>query len=64
MAGALGLRLGGPRVYGDVRVDDAWMGRGRARLGPADIDRALALFRRTVVLLWALAAAAAAFTLI
>jgi adenosylcobinamide-phosphate synthase len=63
MAGALGLRLGGPRVYGDVRVDDAWMGRGRARLGPDDIDRAIALYRRTVVLLWATATAAAALTL-
>ena len=30
MAGALGLRLAGPRVYGDVTVDDGWMGDGRA----------------------------------
>ena len=29
MAGALGLSLAGPRVYGGVRVDDATMGDGR-----------------------------------
>jgi adenosylcobinamide-phosphate synthase len=59
MAGALGFRLGGPRTYGDVRVEDAWMGRGRSRLGPDDVDRALALYRRTVGVLWTVAAAAA-----
>ncbi|EJW12840.1 Adenosylcobinamide-phosphate synthase [Rhodovulum sp. PH10] len=45
MAGALGLRLAGPRVYGGVRVDDAWMGDGRAEATPADIFRALTLYR-------------------
>ncbi len=45
MAGALGLRLAGPRVYGAVRVDDAWMGAGRAAAGVADIERALRLVR-------------------
>jgi adenosylcobinamide-phosphate synthase len=60
MAGALGFRLGGPRIYGEVRVEDAWMGRGRSRLGPADVDSALALYRRTVAALWAVAAAATA----
>ena len=34
MAAALGLRLAGPRVYGGVMVDDAWMGDGRARSDP------------------------------
>ena len=29
MAGALGLALAGPRNYGGVRVDDAFMGNGR-----------------------------------
>ena len=29
MAGALGLSLAGPRVYGDTRIDDAFMGNGR-----------------------------------
>jgi adenosylcobinamide-phosphate synthase len=45
MAGALGLRLNGPRVYGATRVDDAWMGDGNAGAGAADIRRALALYR-------------------
>ncbi len=46
MAGALGLRLAGPRVYGTVRVEDAWMGDGRAAAMPADLARALRLYRR------------------
>jgi adenosylcobinamide-phosphate synthase len=44
MAGALGLRLAGPRVYGDQRVEDAWMGNGRADAGADDIDRALRVY--------------------
>jgi adenosylcobinamide-phosphate synthase len=55
MAGALGLRLAGPRVYGAVRVDDGWMGDGRAEATTADIRRALALYRRACLLLWGLA---------
>ena len=39
MAGALGLRLAGPRVYGETRVDDAFMGDGRAAATAADIRR-------------------------
>ncbi len=46
MAGALGLRLAGPRVYGATRVEDAWMGDGRADASLADLDRALGLYRR------------------
>lgn len=45
-AGALGLRLAGPRVYGGTAVEDAWMGDGRTTATPEDIRRALALFRR------------------
>ncbi len=45
MAGALGLRLAGPRTYGAIRVEDAWMGDGRADATPADLRRALALYR-------------------
>jgi adenosylcobinamide-phosphate synthase len=41
MAGALGLRLAGPRRYGGELVEDAWMGDGRAAATPADIRRAL-----------------------
>jgi adenosylcobinamide-phosphate synthase len=56
MAGALGLRLAGPRVYGDVPVDDRWMGDGRAEATADDIDRALALYRTACGLLFGLAA--------
>jgi adenosylcobinamide-phosphate synthase len=41
MAGALGLRLAGPRRYAGELVDDAWMGDGRAGAAPTDIRRAL-----------------------
>ncbi|WID94793.1 adenosylcobinamide-phosphate synthase CbiB [Bosea vestrisii] len=57
MAGALGLRLAGPRVYGAVRVEDGWMSDGRAEATAADIRRALGLYRRACLLLWGLAAA-------
>lgn len=60
MAGALGLRLAGPRVYAGVAVDDAWMGDGRAAAAPADVERALAVYRTACGLLWLLAAGAAA----
>jgi adenosylcobinamide-phosphate synthase len=45
MAGALGLRLAGPRAYDGEIVDDSWMGDGRAEAGSADIRRALRVFR-------------------
>ncbi|GAC1347461.1 MAG: adenosylcobinamide-phosphate synthase CbiB [Acetobacteraceae bacterium] len=45
MAGALGLRLAGPRTYAYGRVEDAWMGNGRAEATTADLRRALALYR-------------------
>ncbi|MBU1176192.1 MAG: adenosylcobinamide-phosphate synthase CbiB [Alphaproteobacteria bacterium] len=46
MAGALGLRLGGPRAYGGVLVDLPFMGTGRAEAVPDDIERALRLYGR------------------
>ena len=46
MAGALGLKLAGPRVYRDTLVDDAFMGEGRRQAGAADIRQALRLFTR------------------
>jgi adenosylcobinamide-phosphate synthase len=45
MAGALGLKLAGPRVYGQMLVDDAFMGDGRREATAADIRRALGLYR-------------------
>jgi adenosylcobinamide-phosphate synthase len=46
MAGALGLKLAGPRVYGETLVDDAFMGSGRREAGAADIRQALRLYKR------------------
>jgi len=50
MAGALGLRLAGPRVYGETPVQDAWMGEGRPAATAADIRRALAMYRTACAL--------------
>ena len=63
MAGALGLSLAGPRVYGGVRVDDATMGDGRRDAESADIVRALALYRRADAILLALLATATVFVI-
>jgi adenosylcobinamide-phosphate synthase len=45
MAGALGIRLAGPRIYGGVAGDFHWVGNGTAELGPRDVRNALALYR-------------------
>jgi adenosylcobinamide-phosphate synthase len=45
MAGALGLRLAGPRIYGETLVADGWMGDGRPAATIADLRRALVLYR-------------------
>jgi adenosylcobinamide-phosphate synthase len=49
MAGALGLRLAGPRVYGGKSVDDHWMGGGKVEATVDDIGRALTIYRVAVV---------------
>jgi adenosylcobinamide-phosphate synthase len=60
MAGALGLMLAGPRVYGGIRIDDANMGDGRREAGPDDIRAALKLYRTADALLIGLVALLAA----
>jgi len=45
MAGALGLKLAGPRVYGATLVEDAFMGEGRDAVTAADVRRGLQLYR-------------------
>jgi adenosylcobinamide-phosphate synthase len=59
MAGALGLALAGPRVYGGVRIEDALMGDGRRDATAGDIRAALQLYRRADAMLIALVAIAA-----
>ncbi len=55
MAGALGLALAGPRVYGGVTVDDSFMGEGGRRdADAADIRRAMKLYGIADMLLIAL----------
>ena len=44
MAGALSLRLAGPRIYDGILAPDNWMGDGRADAGADDIRRALNLY--------------------
>ncbi len=53
MAGALDLKLAGPRSYGGVVVLDAYMGAGRAGASAADIRRALALAAMAWLILFA-----------
>lgn len=45
MAGALGLSLAGPRAYGGIVINDAFMGDGRRAAKTTDIRAALALYR-------------------
>jgi adenosylcobinamide-phosphate synthase len=52
IAGALGLRLAGPRVYGETLIEDAFMGDGRREATAADIIRALRLYRAACVAQW------------
>jgi adenosylcobinamide-phosphate synthase len=57
MAGALGIVLAGPRAYGGVMTLDGVMGEGgRRAASPADIRRALRLYRIADALLIALVA--------
>jgi adenosylcobinamide-phosphate synthase len=54
MAGALGLALAGPRRYAEGAVADPWVGEGSARAAPADIARALVLYRHACLVQWGL----------
>ncbi len=60
MAGALGLALGGPRVYHGAEVDGALMGDGRREAKAKDIHAALDLYARADGLLIAIVAVIAA----
>jgi adenosylcobinamide-phosphate synthase len=45
MAGALGLKLAGPRIYDGVTIEDAHMGDGRRDATASDIRHGLRLYR-------------------
>lgn len=60
MAGALGLRLAGPRIYDGTVVDDHWIGDGRETASAKDIRLALKQYRVACALQLAGVAALAA----
>jgi len=49
MAGALGIRLGGPRVYVGELVGEPWLNAAAPDPGPEDARRGLHLYVRTLV---------------
>jgi adenosylcobinamide-phosphate synthase len=59
MAGALGLRFGGPRDYDGETVDLPWLGSGREQLTRQDITRGLRLYGRSLWLMLAFLLSAA-----
>lgn len=50
MAGALGIRLAGPRIYQGIQTDMAWMGEGLPDPHLSDLFAALAVFRQACML--------------
>ena len=50
MAGALGLKLSGPRVYHGALTDEDWIGEGREEATAADIRRALGVYKTACTL--------------
>lgn len=50
MAGALGVRLSGPRVYADRIAQEPWLNEGAHDPAAADLARGLRLYRRAVAL--------------
>lgn len=59
LAGALGIRLSGPRSYGERVAEEPWVNGAAPDPGPADIGRGLALYRRAMLALAALIGALA-----
>ncbi|PPQ18335.1 cobalamin biosynthesis protein CobD [Bradyrhizobium sp. AC87j1] len=51
MAGALGVRLSGPRIYQGSATDEPWLNEGARDPRSADIAEALTVYRRAMLLL-------------
>lgn len=51
MAGALSVRLSGPRIYRDGMAQEPWLNEGSPDPGYQDLARGLGLYRRTIVAL-------------
>ncbi|MGD9916517.1 MAG: adenosylcobinamide-phosphate synthase CbiB [Paenirhodobacter sp.] len=50
LAGALGVRLSGPRIYGDRIAEEPWLNADAPDPLPQDLARGLGLYRRAMVL--------------
>jgi adenosylcobinamide-phosphate synthase len=62
MAGALGLKLGGPRAYDGTMLDEPWMGDGREQISARDIRTALTQYRVACAIQFAVIAGLAVAT--
>jgi adenosylcobinamide-phosphate synthase len=51
MAGALGVRLSGPRIYHGSATDEPWLNEGARDPHAADIGKGLTIYRRAMLLL-------------
>jgi adenosylcobinamide-phosphate synthase len=51
MAGALGVRLSGPRIYDGHVAPEPWLNEGAPDPSPASVTRGLGLYRRAMLLL-------------
>ncbi|MCT4607776.1 MAG: adenosylcobinamide-phosphate synthase CbiB [Pelagimonas sp.] len=51
LAGALGIRLSGPRAYGDHTVNEPWVNGSCPDPKPVDLMRGLSLYRRAMALM-------------
>ncbi|PCD76882.1 adenosylcobinamide-phosphate synthase CbiB [Pseudothioclava arenosa] len=51
LAGGLGVRLSGPRIYDSGATDEPWLNPGAPDPTPADLTRALATYRRAMALM-------------
>jgi adenosylcobinamide-phosphate synthase len=60
LAAGLGVRLSGPRVYGDRIADEPWLNAAAREPNAADIGRGMALYRRVMALIGVLLVALAA----
>jgi adenosylcobinamide-phosphate synthase len=49
-AGALSIKLSGPRSYGGAMTEQPWIGDGKSELAASDIRRALSLYRTSCAL--------------
>ena len=51
MAGALGVRLSGPRIYDGIVAEEPWLNGAARDPDAADIEQGLKLYRRAMILL-------------